>query len=120
MTGKNGVYFSVSPMEGFRSVKREYGDYMNQSEPARDYRNPTQPLGKVRVFMEGDEFWGGSQSRNYYGKVLENPTWRQIAAEAGKAMKVTRDYHHSFLECLEVTDEVDEDGVRTVKLWMGS
>jgi len=107
------MIFSVSPEEGQRKVKMY---------PELDMYNVSQREiahhGKCRIVQEADEFWGGGESRTYTSKVMVNPTWRKIFNEAKKAQKVTKDFHHDFLECLY---EIGQEGDVTIyRLGLGS
>jgi hypothetical protein len=74
--------------------------------------------GPCRVEASADEFFGGSGSKSYVGRVLENPTWKTLLAEARKVQKATKDEHHVFLEDASVR-YVDGD-VKVVELIFGS
>jgi hypothetical protein len=107
------IIFSVGPVEGKRSVMGDHGfPLVSQSEVAIE--------GRVRVVAPADGFFGNG--RSYRGPVLENPTWRAIRGQAGKAAKRTGDLHHVFLEGIHVTGtENDELGpVKIIGLVMGS
>jgi hypothetical protein len=65
-----------------------------------------------------DEFFGGSRSKPYVGRVLESPTWGKLLAEARKVQRATRDEHHVFLEGASVR-HVD-GGVQVIELFFGS
>lgn len=56
--------------------------------------------GRVVLFAEGDEFWGGEEGGNYSSLPMDSPTWAEVILEFEKAMFCTGDYHHSFLEGL--------------------
>jgi hypothetical protein len=113
--------FSVGPIPGFKSVpylgSKKFRN-VSQSEPARDSQQPNRPLVNVRVIAEHDSFWG--PGKDYVSPVLNNPTWRQMKHIAEKAMKVTGDHHHQFLEAIHFTGKFHSDGSEYVELWMGS
>jgi len=48
----------------------------------------------------------GEPLGNYISKVLENPTWGDIAREFDKAIPRVDDFHHIFLEGLREINEV--------------
>lgn len=58
----------------------------------------TQVNGPVVFIARGDSFWGGEGAKNYRSKVVENPTYRALLGAAKSSQKVTRDYHHQFIE----------------------
>jgi hypothetical protein len=75
--------------------------------------------GTVIVHEDRDEFYGGEESQHYYGRVLVNPTWYDLLLELDRAMKVTRDYTHRFLEGYRLTGTMDE-GTPVIQLLTGS
>lgn len=75
--------------------------------------------GPCRVVAAADDFFGGSDSKSYRGRVLVNPTWRQLYGEAKRSQRKTRDFHHSFFEGAYVS-KVDENGVKVLYLLLGS
>lgn len=75
--------------------------------------------GRCRVVVSADDFFGGDGSRKYVGRVLENPTWRQLFGEAKRSQKKTLDYHHDFFEGFYVTGN-DAKGVTIITLSLGS
>lgn len=74
--------------------------------------------GRCRVVAEADDFFGGEESRKYIGRIIENPTWRQLFGEAKRSQAKTRDYHHDFLEGAVVAKV--ENGVKVLHLLLGS
>ena len=81
--------------------------------------------GRVVVEAKSDEFWGGGRSEDFASEVLENPTWEELTKVLDEQMKVTKDYHHQFLEgiysnCWLSYDEETGDGVKVVRLILGS
>jgi hypothetical protein len=74
--------------------------------------------GPCRVEAPDDEFFGGSKSKPYVGKVIESPTWKTLLSEAKKVQRATKDLHHIFLEDAVVKDVVD--GVKVIELHFGS
>lgn len=116
------IIFSVGPLEGTpRHAKRiDYGvEYALQTDRAYDHETKKPLTGAFRVIASRDEFWGGHNSRDYRGKVLVDPTWRQLKSEARKAALATRDFHHVFLEAAHRTGRI-ENGVEDLTLSMGS
>ena len=60
--------------------------------------------GQCFLHLPYDEFWGDGEpytSRNY-----TNPTWGEVLIEFEKAIIQTGDYHHSFLEGLNLSKKV--------------
>ena len=58
-----------------------------------------QPVyGPVVFIASGEEFWGGGQAKDFRSKVVVNPTYRALMGAAKSSQKVTRDYHHQFIE----------------------
>jgi len=74
--------------------------------------------GKVMVIQEHDEFWG--EGKTYQSKVLENPTWLDLAVVANEMIQVTGDYHHIFLEAVAPRKTKTPRGVKIYKFVMGS
>jgi hypothetical protein len=74
--------------------------------------------GLCRVEAAADEFFGGSGSKAYVGRVLESPTWKTLLAEAKKVQRATRDEHHVFLEDARV--RYVDGGVKVIELLFGS
>lgn len=54
--------------------------------------------GKCVLYCPGDPFWGGDEARDYYSPILNNPTWGTVMRYFNRAVPVTRDRHHVFLE----------------------
>jgi hypothetical protein len=74
--------------------------------------------GLCRVEAAAEEFFGGSRSKPYVGRVLESPTWGKLLAEARKVQRATRDEHHVFLEGASVRHV--EGSVQVIELFFGS
>lgn len=76
--------------------------------------------GRVRFVQSHDEFWGGSDGRDYTSnEVLINPTWLTVARLANDMIMTTLDDHHVFLEGIEYV-RTDPDGVDVYEFLMGS
>jgi hypothetical protein len=110
--------FSVGPKPTTpRSHYRvdEHGDkYMKQGIVAFE--------GKCIVTASADDFFGGSASKDYRSRVLENPTWGQLFSCAKAQQKKTLDYHHGFFENYYThgTANVKGEDVTILKLSLGS
>lgn len=82
----------------------------------------TQVNGPVVFVASGDSFWGGEKAKNYRSKVIDNPTYRSLLGSAKSSQKVTRDYHHQFIE--DVTfqgyEEIDGRQVMVLRMVFGS
>ncbi len=55
----------------------------------------------------------------FVSKVMDSPTWLEIAVLANEMIQVTYDRHHVYLEDVVVL-EVKDDGVQIAKIQMGS
>jgi hypothetical protein len=64
--------------------------------------------GLVRFVARRTLYFGGPESRDYEGPVLESPTWLDVCAEANKMIRATRDHTHVFLVDVEVVDRVGD------------
>ncbi len=67
------------------------------------------------VAVEGKCFFVG---HNYESKVVKSPTWLDVCVFANNYIQASSDFHHIFLEDVEVSEEID--GVKKVEFWMGS
>lgn len=81
-----------------------------------EWDNPIDNLNKVPIkgkvkFV--DSTW------NFDSGVFENPTWLDICVIANRMIIETKDYHHIYLEDVDVED-VDIAGNKIAKLIMGS
>jgi hypothetical protein len=81
-----------------------------------------QVTGLVIFLADGSDFWGGERARNFRSKVYENPTYRSLMGAAQASQKVTRDYHHQFIEgCyFKGVEEVDGKQVTILRMSFGS
>jgi len=131
------MIFSCGPgQEGRQSIsekfwrKDEYGcSYFKLTAPLfvnlKDINGtsrPTQVNGPVVFIASGDSFWGGEKAKNYRSKVIENPTYRALLGAAKSSQKVTRDYHHQFIEgCyFKGYEEIDGRQVMILQMSFGS
>ena len=71
-----------------------------------DYRNPSAQYP--------------TESKDYIGPVLTNPTWLDLAVQAECMILATGDTDHRFLEDYEKVDGFDGYDPLVVNLWMGS
>jgi hypothetical protein len=134
---KSNMFFSCGPGQDDRQVvpskywrEDEHGcHYYKLTAPVfvdmKDINNKvraTQVNGPVIFTARGDSFWGGERSKNYRSKVVENPTYRALLGAAKSSQKVTRDYHHSFIEGVTFGgyEEVDGRQVMILQLQFGS
>lgn len=100
--------------------------YVNYSAYKTDKDdNPIDNLNRVaikgKVILEGlaEKFYGCDRAKNFRSKVLENPTWLDIAVQANRMIKMTKDHHHVFLEGVRKTGK-NIDGIRIYEFSMGS
>lgn len=84
-------------------------DYDEWDNPV-DNLNEIPIKGKVVFFNSYETFDSG---------VYENPTWLDICVIANRMIIETKDYHHIYLEDVDVVD-VDIEGNKITKLIMGS
>ena len=70
--------------------------------------------GKVK-FISPKGIW---RNEKYISKVVENPTWLDIAILANEMILKTQDTHHVFLEDVEYVRE--EKGIKIYDFIMGS
>ena len=70
--------------------------------------------GEVQFHAQHDPYWGGG--RGYDSEQVES--WLEIAVLANAMIKTTGDFHHQFLEAINVTG--DSNGVKTARFSMGS
>ena len=84
-------------------------------------------MGRYKVEMAKDSFWGGTDTEDYVGEVLVDPTWEDLVVEAERMIRATNDTHHCFLESARVEGSELEhlatahgDGVLTLTFFMGS
>lgn len=130
---KSNMFFSCGPSEEDRRVVPS--KYWRKDEMDCHYYKLTAPVhvrlkdinnvmrlqpvyGKVRFIASGDSFWGGDSARDFRSKVVENPTYKALLGAAQSSQKVTRDYHHSFVE--SVTFKGYEGDVMILQLQFGS
>lgn len=79
--------------------------------------------GKVILFQEASDYWGGAASENYESEILENPTWMDVAIRANRMVKQVADLHHIFLEAVYLDKKrtaARTDGVKVYNFSMGS
>ena len=77
------------------------------------------PLGgKLKFVADRDEFFGGINSKQYSSPVVDSPTWLKICQLCDQKIKVTRDFHHVFLEGVRIVAR--KDGVTTMEFILGS
>jgi hypothetical protein len=76
--------------------------------------------GKCRAVVRANEFFGGTDSRDYISDVLENPTWGELFECAKASQALTLDIHHVFFENAHQQETVDMDGNALLSLSLGS
>ena len=74
--------------------------------------------GKIRFREKRDPLWSSQHGADFESQVLINPTWLDLAVVANKMIETVRDFHHVFLELIEIKGE--EDGVTIAEFGMGS
>lgn len=74
--------------------------------------------GKVILIQRDSDYWGDEKSKVYESKILENPTWLEVAICANDMIHTVRDFHHVFLEALSFYRKEGE--VSVYKFDMGS
>jgi hypothetical protein len=72
--------------------------------------------GEIQFHAKHDPFWG--TGRSYKSAVVDSPTWLEIAVLANDMIKTTGDFHHQFLEGVEVVAACGK--VKSVEFMMGS
>lgn len=82
-----------------------------------DVRDEVAVEGKC-VFRDLNPFHYG-EGNQYISKPMENPTWREVGFLADEMVETTGDYHHIFLEGVQVVDTW-ADGTKIVEFVMGS
>jgi sugar phosphate isomerase/epimerase len=109
---------------GHKKVRVIYSAYKTDDETDESIDNLDEiaAYGKIRLVKEPNEYWGGKEGRHYRSKILENPTWLQVALCANRMIRVTRDSHHVFLECIDMLpkEKQIEEGVTLYRFGMGS
>jgi hypothetical protein len=58
--------------------------------------------GKCYFIIEANKFFGGDDSESYVSDVFESPNWGQVFIESMKAQQFTLNFHHCYLEGLNV------------------
>lgn len=135
-TPKSNMIFSCGPGEAERRLipekywkEDEYGCHsFKLNAPLycwfveNDKRVLRQVTGPVIFLADGCDFWGGEKARNFRSKVVENPTYRALLGAARSSQKVTRDYHHQFIEgCyFKGVEELDGRQVTVLRMSFGS
>lgn len=71
--------------------------------------------GKVKFVDEGEFF---DNYEPFESEVCDSPTYLEIAVIANKMIQVTKDFHHVFLERMDVYD--DGSGVQEAIIIMGN
>lgn len=108
---------------GQRKCRVDYSAYETTDDDVPiDNLDEVAAKGKVRLVGFADDFFGGGKSRDYRSEVLDSPTWLQVAVEANRMIRTTRDTHHCFLEGLDKLpkDRQTEPGVTLYEFVMGS
>lgn len=95
----------------------QYSAYQTKDDIPIDNLDSVAIEGKVRFVHRDDYHWGNGST--YKSEIVENPTWLQVCALADAMIKETEDFHHVFLEDIEIT-ETDSEGVKICRFGMGS
>lgn len=74
--------------------------------------------GPVIFVASGDALCGGEKARGFRSKIVEDPTYRSLMGAAQSSQKVTRDYHHQFIEGCYFKGYEEIDGRRVIVLQM--
>lgn len=87
---------------GHKNVVVIYSAYaLDADEYQTDNLDEVAAEGTFRLFSRHDDFWG--KGKDYLSEEeITNPTWLQVAVHANASIHVTGDYHHVFLEGVEV------------------
>ena len=89
----------------------------------------TEPVlrGHYRVKARLDRFWSSEGGSEYIGPELVDPTWDDLMVEAEKMIRATKDYHHCFLEGVDVASSdlealasTGDEAVINISFVMGS
>ena len=90
-------------------IDRSYLDDENRQYLSIDYDNVIYAMDEYlfdNFNLESDiifvsplsEYFGDVNGSSYIGKKMKNPTYLDVVIEANKAIKMTGDYDHNFLE----------------------
>lgn len=72
--------------------------------------------GEIQFRAKHNPFWGSGHS--YQSPVVHSPNWLEIAVLANEMIKTTCDFHHQFLEGVNVVAQCGE--VKAAEFLMGS
>jgi hypothetical protein len=75
--------------------------------------------GKCCFIIEANKFFGGNESASYVSDVFESPNWGQVFIESMKAQQSTLNFHHCYLEGLNVVSQHDS-GITFLSFSLGS
>lgn len=100
---------------GFFLVYSAYGE--NDDDPGSNL-HAVAFAGKAIIVADGDEYWGGSDSKGYESELLIDPTWLDIFKKAEESLAFTLDQHHCFFEGFKVVGGYGD--VTLLELCMGS
>lgn len=105
---KGKVYF----FQKYENVWQEQGEEPPGKEPIGIAISKTDPQAEIEIHM----YIG--KGKDYISQLVENPTWLEVAQLADDMIQITGDYHHVYLEGIEVIEE--KDGVKKAIFCMGS
>ena len=96
-------------------MKVEFSAFkFDKSENPVDNLDEVPIQGKVKFFRPK----GSWSDMRYDSQVMDSPTWLDICVVANDMIRLSGDYHHIFLEAVDVVCE--ENGVKVAKFSMGS
>jgi len=107
------VVFSVGPQPGERHRTDRHGikTVLRINRPVH---------GRLIIRHEGDAFFGTGKA--WQSRVMSSPTWIQLHKQAQNMLEATGDWHHMFLEGIQVigTEQVKGETVQVCRFLMGS
>jgi hypothetical protein len=105
------VFGGIQPIVDF-SV--DFGDD-DKPEMVAEHLHAVAAVGKCMFYKNP---WDNCYSEAYVSDVVENPTWGDVCVMANKAIVMTHDYDHRFLEGIEFIE--NDDDVKIYAFNMGS
>lgn len=104
---------------GHKKIHVFYSAYPSDEEDDEPLDNLDEIAVHGKVILVGytDEFWGGKSGKDYHSPVLENPTWLEVSVCCNAMITKTRDFHHHFLEGLNLNKYVATDARTGKPVW---
>ena len=102
------VYF----FQKYGNVWQECGEEPPGKEPISVAISEADPQAEIEIHM----YIG--KGKDYTSQLVENPTWLEVAQFADDMIRITGDYHHVYLEGIEVIEE--KDRIKKAIFCMGS